>query len=167
MLRRDSAGFGPIGPIATWYALSALALAQGLRALEFWQRAWLVLLAAPGGGSAGRFRTPPPGSAAIDAASLLGPWLPRVEAVIRPITRPEDGRPDPQAARLSMRIRLPDLGWAGNAGQTVTVDAIVRRERGPALAPSAGSAEPPARPDDKAVVTPIQRASKRIPRKQP
>lgn len=113
----------------------------GMLWLEYWQRAWLQLLA--------------PGAARGAASPSLAPfapwpapfpmeWMPRVDARLDPLPGSDPAAPD--AWRLSMRLLFPGLAWLEQQAESVRVEAVIRHDREeapPALPDKAGGGPTP------------------------
>ena len=54
------------------------------------------------------------------------PWVPQFEAKVIPLRRSDD-LPGSEAAKVSMRLRVPGFPWTGQASNVIAIDTIVPR----------------------------------------
>lgn len=122
---QSTPGTGPDITAGNWPILSEEALAMwfGTPWLTMWARTWttwmqqLSALTALPTGDADR----------DDERRLRGlPWLPYVETTVVPLRRSSDP-PGAEAAKVSLRLRVPSSPWTPSETNVISFDALMPR----------------------------------------
>jgi hypothetical protein len=95
----------------------------GLPWVNLWLQAWASWLEQ--WGMVGRSR--PPGAAADQERRQPElPWVPQFEATVVPLRRRDD-QPGAEAAKVSMRLRVPAFPWSPGTSNIIAIDTLMPR----------------------------------------
>jgi hypothetical protein len=103
---------------APWPTEPLIAAWLGLPWINLSCQAWSAWLEFCGVGAASR---EPAGADERRQAGMS--WLPQIESTVVPMRRRDD-LPGAEAAKISMRIRVPPLPWEAGNGSVIAIDSL-------------------------------------------
>lgn len=111
-----------------WPMGDLFALWSGQAWMNIWMQGWSAWLQ-QFGMTDGALRASP--GSGDDRRQPAIPWLPQFEATVVPLRRSSD-LPGAEAAKVSMRLRVPAFPWAAGTSNVIAIDTLMPRPVGEA-----------------------------------
>lgn len=111
-----------------WPMGDLLALWSGQFWMNMWMQGWSAWLQQFGLSGPARQTLPGNGD---DRRQPAIPWLPQFEATVVPLRRRDD-LPGAEAAKVSMRLRVPTFPWTAGTSNVIAIDTLMPRPAGEA-----------------------------------